>query len=166
MTTGPTSPCLVGKGDRVKVKGHFRECTYEKDGETKTVRDFVVEDLKIERRKIGHQVEQELASAPRGRPSARAALFEPALASGACIPAQGQRLQEVPVPAGRTGTNGPELLLRERSRLSSAVLHAAIAAPIPFSTGIFVHSIEPEPLGDWLCAKSGTGGAGLHPLAQ
>ena len=35
---------LVGKGDRVKVKGHFRERTYQKDGETKTVRDFVVED--------------------------------------------------------------------------------------------------------------------------
>ena len=48
---------LVGKGDRVKVKGHFRERTYEKDGETKTVRDFVVEDLKIERHKIRHQAE-------------------------------------------------------------------------------------------------------------
>ena len=48
---------LVGKGDRVKVKGHFRERTYQKDGETKTVRDFVVEDLKIERHKIRHRAE-------------------------------------------------------------------------------------------------------------
>ncbi|MBZ0102423.1 MAG: single-stranded DNA-binding protein, partial [Thermoanaerobaculia bacterium] len=48
---------LVGKGDRVKVKGHFRERSYEKDGETKTVRDFVVEDLKIERHKIRHRAE-------------------------------------------------------------------------------------------------------------
>ena len=30
---------------------------YEKDGETKTVRDFVVEDLKIERHKIRHRAE-------------------------------------------------------------------------------------------------------------
>lgn len=48
---------LVGKGDRVKVKGHFRERSYQKDGETKTVRDFVVEDLKIERQKIRHRAE-------------------------------------------------------------------------------------------------------------
>jgi len=48
---------LVGKGDRVKVKGHFRERSYEKDGETETVRDFVVEDLKIERHKIRHRAE-------------------------------------------------------------------------------------------------------------
>ena len=60
----------------IRDRGHFRERTYllarrraasasrtpvartyQKDGETKTVRDFVVEDLKIERRKIGHQVE-------------------------------------------------------------------------------------------------------------
>ena len=41
----------------MKVKGHFRERTYQKDGETKTVRDFVVEDLKIERHKIRHQAE-------------------------------------------------------------------------------------------------------------
>ena len=53
----PLPPRTPGKGDRVKVKGHFRERTYQKDGETKTVRDFVVEDLKIERRKIRHQAE-------------------------------------------------------------------------------------------------------------
>jgi single-stranded DNA-binding protein len=47
---------LVAKGDRVKVKGYFRERSYEKDGETKTVRDFVVKDLKIERRKIREEV--------------------------------------------------------------------------------------------------------------
>ena len=41
----------------MKVKGHFRERSYEKDGETKTVRDFVVEDLKIERHKIRHRAE-------------------------------------------------------------------------------------------------------------
>ena len=41
----------------MKVKGHFRERTYQKDGETKTARDFVVEDLKIERHKIRHQAE-------------------------------------------------------------------------------------------------------------
>ena len=41
----------------IRDRGHFRERTYEKDGETKTVRDFVVEDLKIERRKIGHLAE-------------------------------------------------------------------------------------------------------------
>mgnify|MGYP001199733540 FL=1 len=48
---------LVGKGDRVRVTGHFRERTYQKDSETKTVRNFVVEDLKIERHKIRHRVE-------------------------------------------------------------------------------------------------------------
>lgn len=37
---------LVRKGDRVKIKGHFRERTYQKDGETKTVHDFLVKDLK------------------------------------------------------------------------------------------------------------------------
>ena len=41
----------------MKVKGHFRERTYEKGGETRTVRDFVVEDLKIERHKIRQQAE-------------------------------------------------------------------------------------------------------------
>ncbi len=46
---------LDGEGDRVKGKGHFRERTYHKDGETKTVRDFVVEDLKIERHKIRYR---------------------------------------------------------------------------------------------------------------
>lgn len=44
-------------GDRVKVKSHFRERSYQKNGETKTVRDFVLEDLKIERHKIRNQAE-------------------------------------------------------------------------------------------------------------
>jgi single-stranded DNA-binding protein len=47
----------VAKGDRVKVKGYFRERSYEKDGETKTVRDFVVKDLKVERRKVRKEAE-------------------------------------------------------------------------------------------------------------
>jgi single-stranded DNA-binding protein len=49
--------CLVGKGDRVKGKGHFRGRTYRQDGETKAVRNVVVEDLKIERHKIRHRAE-------------------------------------------------------------------------------------------------------------
>ena len=43
---------LVRKGDRVKVKGTFRQRSYQKDGETKTVRDFVIQDLAFERQKI------------------------------------------------------------------------------------------------------------------
>ena len=43
---------LVRKGDRVKVKGTFRQRSYQKDGETKTVRDFVLQDLAFERQKI------------------------------------------------------------------------------------------------------------------
>ena len=47
----------IGKGDRVKVKGYFRERSYEKDGETKTFRNFIVEDLGIERKKIRKRAE-------------------------------------------------------------------------------------------------------------
>ncbi len=47
---------LVRKGDRVKVKGTFRERSYQKDGETKTVRDFVIQDLAFERQKIRERV--------------------------------------------------------------------------------------------------------------
>ena len=43
---------LVAKGDRVKVRGNYRERTYEKDGETKTARELVVKSLQIERRKV------------------------------------------------------------------------------------------------------------------
>jgi hypothetical protein len=42
-------PLQLGRQGRPDggVKGHSRERNYRKDGETKTVRDFVVEDLKI-----------------------------------------------------------------------------------------------------------------------
>ena len=36
---------LVGKGDRVKVKGHFRERSYEKDGETVFGMAFTAEEI-------------------------------------------------------------------------------------------------------------------------
>lgn len=48
---------VAGNGDRVEGKGQFRDCSYELDCETKTVRDFVVEVLKIERQKIRHRAE-------------------------------------------------------------------------------------------------------------
>ena len=47
---------LLHKGDRVAVKGHFRTRTYEKNGEQKIARDFVVESARIERLKIREQV--------------------------------------------------------------------------------------------------------------
>ena len=43
----------VGKGDRLWVKGYFRFRTYKKNGETKIARTLVVEDLNIERSKVG-----------------------------------------------------------------------------------------------------------------
>jgi single-stranded DNA-binding protein len=43
---------LVAKGDRVKVTGRFRQETYQKEGETKTVRKLILESLEVERRKI------------------------------------------------------------------------------------------------------------------
>lgn len=46
---------LLGAGDRVKVTGYFKHRRYEKDGETKTARNFVVQDLKIERLKTRQQ---------------------------------------------------------------------------------------------------------------
>lgn len=46
---------LVRKGDRVRVVGSFRTRTVEKDGETKTYRNFDVQELTIERHKIRQQ---------------------------------------------------------------------------------------------------------------
>jgi single-stranded DNA-binding protein len=48
---------LIGKGDRVKVKGYFKVRPYEKDGERKTSRSFVVEELNIERLKLSSKAE-------------------------------------------------------------------------------------------------------------
>jgi single-stranded DNA-binding protein len=39
----------VKKGDRVRVKGFFRERRYDRDGETVTARIFVIKDLAVER---------------------------------------------------------------------------------------------------------------------
>jgi single-stranded DNA-binding protein len=39
----------VKKGDRVRVKGFFRERRYDRDGETVTTRIFVIKDLAVER---------------------------------------------------------------------------------------------------------------------
>lgn len=41
----------------MKVRGYFRERSYEKDGETMTFRNFIVEDLGIERKKIRQRAE-------------------------------------------------------------------------------------------------------------
>jgi single-stranded DNA-binding protein len=43
---------LVSTSDRVRLKGYFKVRSYEKDGEPKSVRIFVVKDLKIERSKV------------------------------------------------------------------------------------------------------------------
>jgi hypothetical protein len=43
---------LFQKGDRVRLTGSFRLRTYEKDGETKRFRQFVVKTATIERAKI------------------------------------------------------------------------------------------------------------------
>jgi single-stranded DNA-binding protein len=48
---------LIRKGDRLRVKGYFRHRRYvAKDGETKSVRELVLQDLGIERQKIREQV--------------------------------------------------------------------------------------------------------------
>jgi single-stranded DNA-binding protein len=43
------------KGDRVSLTGFFKTRTYEKDGETKTVREFVITNAKLERMKVREQ---------------------------------------------------------------------------------------------------------------
>ena len=43
------------KGDRVALTGFFKTRTYEKDGETKHVREFVVTGAKLERMKVREQ---------------------------------------------------------------------------------------------------------------
>jgi single-stranded DNA-binding protein len=43
---------LFRKGDRVKLIGHFEVRTYEKDGQLKRVRQFVVRTADLERAKI------------------------------------------------------------------------------------------------------------------
>jgi len=52
---GLTTSMVVRKGDRVKVRGYFRERSYEKDGERKTAKNFIVQDLSIERRRKAPQ---------------------------------------------------------------------------------------------------------------
>jgi single-stranded DNA-binding protein len=47
---------LFRKGDRVRLTGSFQVRTYEKDGETRRIRQFVVKTAAIERAKI-HQGE-------------------------------------------------------------------------------------------------------------
>jgi len=46
---------LFQKGDRVRLTGSFQVRTYEKDGETKRVRQFVVKTATLERAKIPQQ---------------------------------------------------------------------------------------------------------------
>jgi single-stranded DNA-binding protein len=48
---------LVRKGDRVRVDGWFQYRSYEKDGEEKQIRELIVEDLRIEKRKIREEAE-------------------------------------------------------------------------------------------------------------
>jgi single-stranded DNA-binding protein len=43
---------LFQKGDRVRLTGFFQVRTYEKDGETRRVRQFVVQTATLERAKI------------------------------------------------------------------------------------------------------------------
>ena len=43
---------LFQKGDRVRLSGFFQVRTYEKDGETRRVRQFVVKTATLERAKI------------------------------------------------------------------------------------------------------------------
>jgi single-stranded DNA-binding protein len=47
---------LFQKGDRVRLTGFFQVRTYEKDGETRRVRQFVVKTATLERAKI--QIEE------------------------------------------------------------------------------------------------------------
>ena len=48
---------LLRKGDRVALKGYFREHSYEKDGEPKTARDFQVLEVSVQKRKVREQAE-------------------------------------------------------------------------------------------------------------
>jgi len=43
---------LFQKGDRVRLSGYFQVRTYEKDGETRRLRQFVVQTASLERAKI------------------------------------------------------------------------------------------------------------------
>ncbi len=43
---------LFQKGDRVRLSGYFQVRTYEKDGETRRLRQFVVQTATLERAKI------------------------------------------------------------------------------------------------------------------
>jgi single-stranded DNA-binding protein len=47
---------LVRQGDRLRLTGYFREHCYEKDGERKTARSFVVQDLQVLRRRRAPEV--------------------------------------------------------------------------------------------------------------
>lgn len=44
------------KGDRVKLTGYFQKRTYEKDGETKTIRQFVVTNLEVQKLRVRDEV--------------------------------------------------------------------------------------------------------------
>ena len=48
---------LLRQGDRVAVKGFFRETTYEKDGEQKTAKDFQVQAVSVQKRKVREQAQ-------------------------------------------------------------------------------------------------------------
>ncbi len=48
---------LLRKGDRVALKGFFREHEYEKDGEKKTAKDFQVLEVSVQKRKIREQAD-------------------------------------------------------------------------------------------------------------
>ena len=43
---------LYRKGDRLRLTGYLEERAYEKDGETKTYKQFVVKTAKLERAKV------------------------------------------------------------------------------------------------------------------
>ena len=43
------------KGDRIKVRGYFKERQYSKDGETKTIREFVVTAAELQTLKVREQ---------------------------------------------------------------------------------------------------------------
>lgn len=49
---GLAQALMVRKGDRVMVRGTMRERTYEKDGETRTAKNLVVHELRVEKRNI------------------------------------------------------------------------------------------------------------------
>jgi single-stranded DNA-binding protein len=43
------------KGDRIKVRGYFKERQYTKDGETKTIKEFVVTAAELQAMRIRQQ---------------------------------------------------------------------------------------------------------------